>query len=358
MPGLARSVEHHQRSRFSLPVQPRTNPVAGTSGLAAPHPLTLPLLDGIPARFRTTGGDESAVALAKTFLLLDLALPEDWVLSQRDPASFVQRTVARWVTAHAPSEERHYDLCLSVTDSLLSYSSSYGYDTYDLVPGEQMFILMEPSTCGVVVVGPTLERLAQVHPQLPITFHRSLYGSLSSWMRVYDYNDASAYVEMMEDCYYGEPEEDRPEIPNVDGEIPAYMKERPLSEEELSGVLDECSDEFSREIFRLLQDLRAASESAERDVWLEDFQDGYHSEPLPCMTLVFSAHDSVSACFDVEFESAFEVTPSPNLCFHFDARNPEAVLRLHHQIAAFARTLEASVALFDLMPGSRDQRDC
>jgi hypothetical protein len=48
--------------------------------------LALPRLDGVVIEHRVNAGDEPAVALARTLLGLDIAVPEDWEAARHAPA--------------------------------------------------------------------------------------------------------------------------------------------------------------------------------------------------------------------------------------------------------------------------------
>ena len=74
--------------------------VAAPELMASGDNLALPRLDGVPVEHSLCAGDEPSVALAKTLLKLDIAVPEDWEKAKHDPTTYIGLTLARWIAKH------------------------------------------------------------------------------------------------------------------------------------------------------------------------------------------------------------------------------------------------------------------
>ena len=177
----------------------------------------------MPVDHSLCAGDEPAVALAKTLLKLDIAVPEDWEKAKHDPTAYIGLTLARWIARHGVEAiKRRFDLTAAITSLLDEYTDR------DPENPNLLYLTVDAGSAGYVVLSSTLELLEKAHPRLPATFFHLFTGALNKWIRVYDYRDAEERVAMMREWIEGEPDEDQYEIPDVGGCIPASMKRRPL----------------------------------------------------------------------------------------------------------------------------------
>ena len=188
--------------------------------MPAGGPSTGPLLDGIPHEYRLVDGIELAAALGKTLLAAGLATPEQWTKARRDPFRFLEHVLKARIAADGGSElEKEFFLRLGVTSTLDPYDN----DAEHAGDAGEMFLVLEPDSAGYVVIGPTLRLLETVHPRLPATFFDLFTSALNRWLRVYDYRDALARVEMLRDWYEADPEGEAVELPAVEDAVPACL---------------------------------------------------------------------------------------------------------------------------------------
>ena len=202
--------------------------VASAELMARGDNLALPRLDGVPVEHSLCAGDEPSVALAKTLLKLDLAVPEDWEKSKHDPTTYIGLTLVRWIAMHGVEAiKRRFVFTAAITNWLDDYAER------EPANPNVLYLTVDPGSSGYVVFSPTLELLEKPHAQLPATFFHLFAGALNKWIRVYDYRDAEERVSMLREWVDGEPDEDQYEIPDVEGCIPASMKRRPLGRRSL-----------------------------------------------------------------------------------------------------------------------------
>jgi hypothetical protein len=201
--------------------------------MATGDQLAIPRLEGVPLEYLYSAGDSALIALARTLVELDLATPEDWESAHRDPGAYVLRTIERWIASHGGAAiRRRFDLYATLGSDLDEYSDN----NQENPDGTQLYLTVDPDRCGFVVLGPTLELLEKAHPQLPATFYSLFARALIGWVRIYDFHDAEYRVSMLKDWIAGEADEDQYEIPDVEGCIPACIKEQPLGRRKLREV--------------------------------------------------------------------------------------------------------------------------
>jgi hypothetical protein len=313
--------------------------------------LLLPRLTGVPLIHRVVADDRLAVMLAKSLVELDIAAPGDWKRAEYDPTSFTRLTLERWIKAYGgPAIRRRFLLVATISDTPCEWTDR------DESKPNQLFLIVEPSeaSCGCVTFGPTLELLEKVHPQLPATFFNLFVGALNCWTRVYDHRDAEERAEMLREWAAQEADADQYEIPDVQGSIPACMRQTALDEAELAHLEDSISDPPATRLLKAALSLERLSALAKRPELGDDIgqQLSDCNPPLPCLLAIFAEADSVSAAFDDEAQGMLEVTPEPNLIIPFDPDNTESVRNAFQVFGVACETIAAASRLIDLMPGN------
>jgi hypothetical protein len=311
----------------------------------------LPRLAGIPPIHRMVADDRLAVMLAKSFVELDIAVPGDWKRAEGDPTSFARLTLERWIKARGGSAvRRRFLLVASISDTPCEWAER------DERKPNQLFLTVEPSeaSCGCVTFGPTLELLEKVHPQLPATFFNLFVGALNAWIRTYDFRDAEERAEMLREWAAQEADADQYEIPDVQGSIPACMRQTALDEAELIRLKGTIKDPVANKLVDAVLNLESLSAQAKRPEMSDDIgqQLSDCNPPLPCLLAMFAEGDSVAAAFDEEAAGMLEVTPEPNLIIPFDPTSTVSVHGAFHVFAVACETIAAASKLIDLMPGN------
>ncbi len=311
--------------------------------------LALPRLDRVPVEHSLCAGDEPSVALAKTLLKLDIAIPEDWKKAKRDPSAYIGLTMARWIARHGVKAiKRRFDLTAAIT-SLLDEYTDRNPENPNL-----LYLTVDASSAGYVVLSSTLELLEKAHPRLPATFFHLFTGALNKWIRIYDYRDAEERVAMMREWIEGEPDEDQYEIPDVDGCIPASMKRRPLGRRSLREVRSRVKGREAKSLLEEVIELAGLSEQADRPELTDEMREemGDMNSPLPGVLAVFKSDDAIEGCFDEEAQTMMEVTPEPSLIIPLSADEPASVKAAFHTLEIVCDTLATASRLIDRMPGN------
>jgi hypothetical protein len=330
--------------------RPARLPTAGQL-MAQGAGLLLPRLAGIPPIHRVVADDRLAVILAKSLLELDIAVPGDWKRAECDPTSFVRVTLERWIKAHGGSAiRRRFLLVAAISDTPCEWTER------DETRPNQLFLTVEPSeaTCGCMNFGPTLELLEKAHPRLPATFFNLFIGALDRFIRVYDHRDAEERAETLREWAAQEADADQYEIPDVQGSIPACMRETALEEGELARLKDKIDDRLAAKLVEAAINLDRMSAQAKRPEITDDIgqQLSDCNPPLPCLLAMFAEGDGVEACFTEEADGMLEVTPEPNLIIPFDPTHIMSVRDAFHVFGVACQTIAAASHMIDLMPGN------
>jgi hypothetical protein len=289
--------------------------------------------------------------LAKALVELDIAIPGDWNRADCDPTSFTRLTLERWIKAHGGSAiRRRFLLVASISDTPCEWADR------DESKPNQLFLIVEPSeaTCGCVTLGPTLDLLEKVHPQLPVTFFNLFVGALNRWTRIYDFRDAEERAEMLREWAAQEADADQYEIPDVQGSISACMRKAVLNEGELACLKAKINDLLAAKLVEAAINLDRLSAQAKRPEIDDDIgqQLSDCNPPLPCLLALFAEADAVVACFDEEAQGRLEVTPEPNLIIPFDPTSTENVRDAFQVFGVACETIAAASKVIDLMPGN------
>jgi len=313
--------------------------------------LSIPRLEGVPLEYLYSTGDSALIALARALVELDLAAPEDWESARRDPGIYVLKTIERWIASHGGAAiRRRFDLYATLGSDLDEYSDN----NEEKPDGTHLYLTVDPDRCGFVVLGPTLELLEKDHPQLPATFYSLFARALNGWVRIYDFHDAEDRVTMLKDWIEGEADEDQYEIPDVEGCIPACIKERVLSRRKLREVRAQLGPTKAGHLIDAVLNLADISGHAKRPELTEQMREqlGDTNPPLPSLLAVFVEGDAVEGSFDEDSQTMMEATPEPSVILPFNAHQPESVREAFRIFGLICDTLAAACRVIDLMPGS------
>lgn len=311
----------------------------------------LPRLDGPPIEYRIAGEDRRAILLAQTLTELEIADLPDWERAGRSPSGYVLATLKRWIACHDGSMIRQqFALDATISNTPDPYSDEGARP-------ELLYLIVNPDSAGYVVIGPTLELLASVHPQLPVSFYHLFIGGVRRWMRVYDYDDALARVEMLRGWVEGEENPEQYEFPDVEGCVPAHMKEKPLESEAVRRLADKTTDETLSGLLNAALDLERISHKVRRaeisEATREAFMDS--NPPLPALLVSFKRHDAVAACFDDESQGMMEADPEPNFIVEINPGDPASVQQAFETLGGPCETMAAASRLAEMCPGNNEE---
>jgi hypothetical protein len=349
---IIRRRSRRQRAHLQPHTTRRPTRLASSGQLMAQEAgLLLPRLAGVPLIHRVVADDHLAVMLAKALVELDIAVPGDWKRAECDATSFTRLTLERWIKAHGGSAiRRRFLLVAAIGNTPCEWAER------DETKPNQLFLTVEPSaaSCGCVTFGPTLELLEKVHPQLPVTFFNLFVGALNRYVRTYDYRDAEERAEMLREWAAQEADADQYEIPDVQGSIPACMRQAALDEDELAHLKVTINDPLAAKLVEAAINLERVSAQTKRPEISDDIgqQLSDCNPPLPCLLALFAEGDAVAACFDEEAQGMLEVTPEPNLIIPFDPTHTESVRDAFHVFGVAGETVAAASKVIDLMPGN------
>jgi len=184
--------------------------------------------------------------VGSTLLKAGIASAENWRSAQRNPFEFLKNALDRWVMAHGKAQiEEQFRLNLTLSTDLESHCAM-GREAP--AQASQLFLTVEPSSAGYVVLGPTLRMLEAAHSRLPATFAQLFLGALNRWIRIYDCRDAQERVDTLREWYESDPESEMVELPDINGSTPSCMKRRALSERALSQTLPKIRNRTARRL--------------------------------------------------------------------------------------------------------------
>ena len=292
---IARCRNRRQRSHTQRHATRCPSRLASSNQLMAQGTgLLLPRLAGIPPIHRMVADDRLAVALAKALVELDIAAPGDWKRAECDPTSFTRLTLERWIKAHGGSAiRRRFLLVATISDTPCEWADR------DESKPSQLFLTVEPSeaSCGCATFGPTFELLEESSSTTagdilqPLRRARST-GTSEPMISGMPKNEPRR-------CGNGprrKTDADQYEIPDVQGSIPACMRQTALDAGELARLRDEIDDPSAIKLVDAVLALDRMSAQAKRPELDDDIgqQLSDCNPPLPCLLAVFAEGDSIS----------------------------------------------------------------
>jgi len=311
----------------------------------------MPRLDGAPVEYRITGEDGRAILLAQTLTELEIADPSDWAHAGRSPSGYILATLKRWIVCHDGSMIRQrFALDATISNTPDPYSDEGARP-------ELLYLFVNPDSAGYVVIGPTLELLATVHPRLPVSFYHLFVGAVRRWMRVYDYDDALARLEMLREWVEGEENPEQYEFPDVEGSIPAYMKEKPLDAEAVRRLADKTTDETLSRLLNAALNLESTSNKVRPAEISEDAREAFmdSNPPLPALLVSFKRHDAIAGVFDDESQTMMEAAPEPNFIVEINPGDPASAQHAFNILGALCETMAAASRLAEMCPGNNEE---
>jgi len=358
MPGLAESSRTNScRAERGATPQARNTPL-GTAGLASARLIpagfgpAIPRLDGVPVEQQLWQGEEAVARLCCTFITAGIADPDAWAAAKPNPLAFLKRTLERWLKRHhGDAIQEQFSLDLMLSTSLDRYFVPDG-STAGAV--SQVFLVLEPDAAGYIILGPTLQLLAGVHPRLPVTFIHLFLGALNRWVRVYDYCDALDRIESLREWYESDPEGGGVELPDIARSVPAYMKKRPLTAKTTTRIVPGIKNRLARQLLELAIELDGVSSKNERPVIGEESRELLMDcgEPAPALLAVFERNDAIEGCFDEESQGMLELTPEPNLIIPFNGESAESAAGAFAILSTVCETLSGASRVMEIMPGN------
>ena len=314
--------------------------------------LTMPRLNGIAPEQQCWDGEQAAARVGLTFVRAGIGDAEDWAAAKQNPFHFLNNALDRWVKAHGKSHiEEQFRLNLTLSTDL---EGSYGMGHDEPAQATRLFLTIEPSSAGYIVLGPTLRMLEAAHPRLPATFAHLFLGALNRWIRVYDYRDAQERVDTLREWYASDPENEMVELPDIDRSTPRCMKRRALSGRTLSQMLPKIRNRTARRLIEQAGELDRLSCHAERPVVDEEVSASLIDcgVPLPSLLAVFERHDVIEGCFDEDAQGMLELIPEPNLILRLNGEDEQSVREAFRVLAVLCETLVCASGLMKMMPGN------
>lgn len=323
---------------------------AAYSLMPAGGPCAVPRLDGIPNEYRLVDGINVVATLAKTLVSTGLATPAQWRRAGCDPFRLLERVLKDRIAADAGSElEKEFSLRVGLT-STLDPSERDAENTAD---AGEVFLTLEPESAGYVVMGPALRLLEAVHPRLPATFFDLFTAALNRWIRVYDYRDVQARVEMLRECYEADPEAEMVELPAVDAAVPGSLLREwhPLKKRFLRQLTKQVRNKRARLLIEGVIELSRISQQGKRP----DVDDRAQAQladsnpPVPALLAVFNKHDAIEGCFDEECQGMLECPPEPNIIIPFLANDQNRASEAFRLLSVICGVLRQAARVIALM---------
>ena len=327
----------------------RRSSVARTGYLAPAAGLTgIPKLQGSHGGEKIGFGSSALTALAQTLVEIGLVNGGDWIGANKLPSTLVDCVLRRFLAEHGqPIIAEHFELCLTLGESIID--SAYGEP--DQAAAGQLFFVLNTESSFALGIGHVIEQLESAQAGLGEAFHDSLRQSLYQWIRVYDDWDARRHIEEMTEMAEGEDDPDSYEIPKLEPDLPACLRNRRFADRGHPLTSFSFPDiPLLKRLVELTLELERVSHSVERPKIDEDLLErerDHHSldSPLPAILLYFRPGDAVMACFDNECEFWGQETPEPNLIVPLRPDDPDSVRQALTVIETLMRVLVLAVEI-------------
>ncbi len=325
--------------------------------MVAAHPLTplapaacagwsMPGLDGVTETHRVWRDERIMATVGRSLIGAGIVDPALWESAGRDPFLFVRRAIKEFVDRQGgPTVARNFTLHLALSASLDQYTDRSGDPN-----AADLFLTLEPSEAGYLVLGPALAALEREHPRLPVTFFHLVSGALNRWIRTYDFRDARDHVERLRDWYSADADCESYELPDVEASIPASMKAKSLGVGEVMRLLPALGQPCKRWMTRALELARLSARRA-RPRFTQSIEEQLYdcNPPLPSLLVVFGTGDNIEACFDAESQGMLETTPEPNLVIPLNGTDARSTRQAFATLSTACTTLAAAGELIDIL---------
>lgn len=315
--------------------------------------LVLPDLHGIPLGYPALADEAAGAVLAGNLIRAGVGRVGNWAKAEGSALKFVHNTLDEWLDCSGRlSVEKNFFFEVTLSGRV-DPNSYYGEDA-QLVP-RKLSLSLHVDSSGYVVLGPTLRILEREHPRLPATFFHLFAGSVSHWVRVYDYRDALERVECLKEWMGQDPEGAAEyELPDVEGAIPASIKGKLLSTGALKRLLPGMRRAKARQIINAAVVLAEKANLADRPPLGEEVQQEIAecNPPVPALLAVFEKQDAIEGCFDEEAQTMLEMPPEPNVILPFDGTDVESAQRAFYMLKCLVETLACASRLIETLPGN------
>jgi hypothetical protein len=297
-------------------------------------------------------GSSALTKLAESLVEIGLAHEADWGAAQKLPSTLVDQVLRRFLADHGQAViAQHFVLCLTLGESIID--SAYGEP--NPASTGQLFFVLNTESSFALGIGSAIEQLESAQAGLGEAFYDSFRQSLYRWVRVYDEWDARERIEQMVEWAEGEDDPDSYEIPKLEPDLPACLRNRKFADHgQPLGSFSLPAIPQLKKIVELTLELERVSHSVERPKVDEDLLErerDQHSldSPLPAILLYFHPGDAVMACFDNECEFWGQETPEPNLIIPLRPDDPASVREALTVIETLMRVLVLAVEIKQLV---------
>jgi hypothetical protein len=298
--------------------------------------------------------------LAQTLVELDLANESDWIAADKLPSTLVDHVLRRYLADRGQTTiAEHFELSLTLGEAIID---SVYVEPNSACPGQLFFVLNTESSFALGM-GDAITELETAYAGMGRAFYDCLREALYRWIRVYDDWDARDRIEQMIEWAEGEDDPESCEIPKLEQDLPACLKDkersdtaRPLASFPVPTL------PWLKELVETTIELHRVSHSIERPKVDEDLierERNHHSldSPLPAVLMYFRAGDAVMACFDNECEFWAQETPEPNLIIPLQPDDPASVFHALAVIETLVRVLVLTVRIKNLIE-TREKSIC
>lgn len=296
-------------------------------------------------------GSSALTMLAGSLVEIGLAHEADWDAARKLPSTLVDQVLRRYLSDHGQAViAQHFELCLTLGESIID--SVYGEP--DPAGTGQLFFVLNTESSFALGIGHAIEQLESAQAGSGEAFYDSLRQSLYRWVRVYDDWDARERIEQMAEWAEGEDDPDSYEIPKLEPDLPACLRDRKLADHgrPLASFALPSIPRLKR-LVEVTLEMERVSHSVERPKLDEDLLErerDQHSldSPLPAILLYFRPGDALMACFDNECEFWGQETPEPNLIVPLRPDDPDCVRQSLAIIETLMRVLVLAVEIKQL----------
>ena len=334
---------------------PRAGYLANPSSL-----IGIPRLEKAHLGNKISFGSSALTALAQTLVKINQANESDWAAAEKLPSTLVEHVLRRYLADRGEATiAEHFELSLTLGEAIID---SVYVEPNSACTGQLFFVLNTESSFALGV-GQAISELEAAHAGMGQAFYDGLRQALYRWIRVYDDWDARERIEQMIEWAEGEDDPESYEIPKLEQDLPACLKEKERSETARPLVsFPVPAVPWLKELVETTIELRRVSHSIERPKVEEDLierERNHHSldSPLPAVLLYFRAGDAVMACFDNECEFWGQETPEPNLIIPLRPDDPASVREALAVIETLMKVLVLTVRIKNLIE-TREKYTC
>jgi hypothetical protein len=249
--------------------------------------------------------------------------------------------------------DRRLELAAVIVPELDPYLSQHLSRAESADTPSRCFLALDAQSAHNVDLGPTIDWLDAVHPQLPSTIAHA-FVEAGSVMRFYGWGDAEEYfLNRME----GMDDEDMRQLEMPSRDVPRALKRRPLGARAIAQLRkgwpgDVCAAvDLALDVSRLGK----AFSQIRPDRHLDDARavTGDMGMPVPALVLALEPHDFIHAAFDDESQYMLELMPEPNVWWMIEDFTVPQVRTAFEGLGRALEVLATTVRLIDVLPTER-----